>query len=60
MRQALSSRMGDRHERNQESKYKQEHYRLMDNKGRRQGWFDPGTASEKSQVEEDLEEQGGL
>lgn len=32
----------------------------MANKGRRQGWFDPGTASEKSQVEEDLEERGGL
>lgn len=40
--------------------YEQEHYRLMANKGNRQGWFDPGTASEKSQVEENLEEWGGL
>lgn len=32
----------------------------MANKGNRQGWFDPGTASEKSQVEENLEEWGGL
>lgn len=33
----------------------QTHYILM-NKGRRQGWFDPRTASEESQAEEDLEE----
>lgn len=32
----------------------QTHYILM-NKGRRQGWFDPRTASEESQAEEDLE-----
>lgn len=29
--------------------------RLTANKGRKQGWFDPGTASEESQAEEDLD-----
>ena len=48
---------GGQTQRNQESNMSR---RLMANKGRRQGWFDPGTASEKSQVEEDLEERGGL
>lgn len=33
----------------------QMHYRLLANKGRGQGWFDPGTTSEEGQAEDDFE-----
>lgn len=31
------------------------YYKLLSSKGRRQGWFDPGTASGADQTKEDLE-----
>lgn len=65
MRQALLSQMGQRTEveryqkrnaREIKMSVMKMHYTLLSNKGRRQGYFDPGMALEEGCIEKDLKE----
>lgn len=67
MRQALLSQMGTDVEMNQRRNIGESsslkkikclsciRYKLLSSKGRRQGWFDPGTTSGEYQTKDDLE-----